>query len=142
MSQNINFLPIETIDFTSFERLFSGLWAEKNVTIHKVKLAPGTYILGRGTDTAASKFKSIKFTFLKIENEEISRAHLKIEVTPIGSVFITDLGSKNETRLNNQLIQPRERVGAAIDDVIKLSHTTKLTITFENKALQLWIGTI
>lgn len=140
MGQIIKIIQTQNNEGSGSDAPFEGLWSANTVIAQKVPLIKGVFIVGRGKNTAIERFAGTPFTFIQHESSEISRVHLKIEVTQVGSIFLTDLGSKNKTRLNGVIIT--ERTDVTIGDIIQLSTTTKLCIMLEHNVPHLWVGTI
>lgn len=74
---------------------------------HVIRLGE-TFTIGRGRDVT-----------IRIEDERISRQHVKVGLTP-GGIEVTELGSRNGTRVNGRILQQHERVLAGRFAVVEL----------------------
>jgi serine/threonine protein kinase len=66
------------------------------------------FVLGRGRDVS-----------IRVDDEKVSRRHVALEVTPEG-LYVTDLGSRNGTLLDNQLLKGNERTLTNLDAELQL----------------------
>ncbi len=88
--------------------------------VYSWTLAPGKYVLGRGSDCP-----------LSVPDKTVSRNHAEIEVTPSGDqVYITDLGSHNGTALDGKRISARTLVTPGVHI---LFGQTEFKIAFGNE---------
>lgn len=65
---------------------------------------------------------------LVVELPQISGRHASLELFPAGTVFVTDLRSRNGTFVNGRLLAPGERVAMTAGDVLGLSKQLDLRI--------------
>jgi diguanylate cyclase (GGDEF)-like protein len=79
---------------------------------------PALTVIGRGFDSA-----------IRLADDEISRAHARIESTPKGT-YIEDLGSVNGTSVNDECLRGRQLLSDG--DKVQLGSTTILKFTFHD----------
>jgi pSer/pThr/pTyr-binding forkhead associated (FHA) protein len=78
----------------------------------------GEYIVGR-VSKGQSILPDVDLEPYQAFKEGVSRLHARIKVEP-QAIWITDLGSANGTRVNEQMLTPHQEFPLSDNDVVRL----------------------
>jgi hypothetical protein len=90
---------------------------------------PGEYIVGRVSD-GQSILPDVDLEPYAAYESGVSRLHARIKIEP-AQIWITDLGSANGTRLNNQKLSPHQAYALGNKDVLRLGRMSIQALTGE-----------
>lgn len=85
------------------------------------RLEPGQRILGRAHGAC-----------VRLESRGISRHHAKLHVDPDGAVLLEDLGSKNGTFVQGEVVKPGARLRLKDGDKLQIGDSTILKLSYQD----------